>query len=389
MVDAGIVGVEFLAINTDAQALDRTNADHKLQVGQSLTKGLGAGGDPQVGKAAAEESKQEIMMALDGSDMVFLTCGLGGGTGTGASPVVADIARSLGALTIAIITRPFTIEGPRRKRNSDEGYEKLRACVDAIIVIPNDNLLAVIEKKTSVSDAFRTADDVLRQGVQGISEVIVVPGLINLDFADVRAILSNAGPALMGIGLGSGDNRAQEAARMAVSSPLLEQTIDGAEGLLFNVTGPPDLSLAEVQEAAEIITASTQRADPDVLMGAVVDEAMGDTIRVTVVATGFGEPVQRTRPTPAELGTFRPPPLRTTTLGQRPGQTPADTAIEAQRQGSRASGFGPMPGQTTIGTPRRTVPPEPASAEPAVGQPRPISRPQDDDLDIPAFLRRG
>lgn len=392
MVEAGIAGVEFLAINTDAQALDRTGADHKLQVGNNLTKGLGAGGDPQVGKAAAEESKQEIMMALDGSDMVFLTCGLGGGTGTGACPVVADIARNLGALTIAIVTRPFNVEGPRRKRNSEEGYEKLKSNVDAIIVIPNDNLLGVIEKKTSLSDAFKTADDVLKQGVQGISEVIVVPGLINLDFADVRAILSDAGAALLGIGVGTGEHRAAEAAKMAVSSPLLEQSIRGAEALLFNVSGPLDLTLMEIQEAAEIITASTERSDPDVLMGAVVDDRCGDEVRITVVATGF------------ELGTglisrqqdaipLRPQPLRQQTpqpfgrqQQQQEQQHPEVGTSDTQRPMSRPTGFGPAPGGA--GPQRRPGPIQPATSEPAVGQPRPIASTSDDDLDIPAFLRK-
>ncbi len=380
MIEAGVSGVEFLAINTDAQALDRIQADNKLQIGVNLTKGLGAGGDPQVGRASAEESKQEIMMALDGSDMVFLTCGLGGGTGTGATPIVADVARSLGALTVAIITRPFAIEGPRRKTSADDGLDNLEKNVDAIVVIPNDRLLSVIEKKTSLADAFRSADDILRQGVQGIAEVIVIPGLINLDFADVKAILSNAGRSLMGIGVGTGDHRAADAAKLAVSSPLLEQTIDGAAALLFNVTGPPDLGLTEIQEAAEIISGSTQHPDPDILMGAVVDERLEGEVRITVVATGFQpEPQPSQGPTRAvsavESRQGAPEmtaPQRTTLMRQSfSGQAP--TVSVTLPDDSLAK---PSTHQQNEGA-------RPGPAFPTASSPTP-----DDDLDIPGFLRR-
>ncbi|HOS91921.1 MAG TPA: cell division protein FtsZ [Armatimonadota bacterium] len=379
MIESGVTGVEFLAINTDAQALDRIQADNKLQIGVSLTKGLGAGGDPQIGRAAAEESKQEIMMALDGSDMVFLTCGLGGGTGTGASPVVAEIARSLGALTVAICTRPFQIEGPRRKANADDGFNHLKENVDAIVVIPNDRLISVVEKRTTLAEAFQSADDILRQGVQGISEVIVIPGLINLDFADVRAVLANAGTALMGIGVGQGEHRAPDAAKIAVSSPLLEQTIDGAEAILFNITGPADLGLNELQEAAEIITSSTKQQNPNVLMGAVIDERMQNEVRITVVATGFDrKPSVPTASTPrhgtqegrlpsAELSV----PQRASLLRQAYSGQPPTVSVQLPDD-SRAKPAGQLQDDTRRGP-----------AFPSVAQPV-----QDDDLDIPAFLRR-
>jgi len=382
MIEAGVVGVEFLAINTDAQALDRTEADHKLQIGANLTKGLGAGGDPHVGKAAAEESKQEIMMALDGSDMIFLTCGLGGGTGTGATPIVAETSRSLGALTVAIVTRPFRIEGPRRSQNAEDGYSRLKEHVDAIIVIPNDRLLSVTEKRTSLPEAFRAADNVLVHGVRGISEVIVIPGLINLDFADVRAVLANAGTALMGIGIASGENRASDAAKQAVSSPLLEQTIDGAEALLFNVCGPPDIGLSEIQEAAEIITSATQRADPDVLMGAVINESLEDEVRITVVATGFdraaGEATKASQQRGQAGAADHSAPLRTQLFRQAYSGQPLTTTLPADSMakpiGHRADDAR-APGLQS--PPFRQAP-----------HPRPHASSADDDLDIPAFLRK-
>jgi cell division protein FtsZ len=288
MISAGLRGVEFIAVNTDHQALGGALAPTKLQIGTKLTKGLGAGADPEVGARAAEESREEIADALRGADMVFVTAGMGGGTGTGAAPVVAEVARELGALTVGVVTRPFTFEGRKRALQAEKGIGNLRGAVDTLITIPNDRLLQVVDKKTSIMDAFRLADDVLRQGVQGISDLIQVPGLINLDFADVKTIMSNTGTALMGIGVGRGETRAVDAARAAISSALLETTIEGARGVLLNITGGPDLGLLEANEAAEIIS---QAADPEanIIFGAVIDESITDEIRVTVIATGFGD----------------------------------------------------------------------------------------------------
>jgi len=289
MIESDLQGVAFIAMNTDAQALMQSNAGQRIQVGEKLTKGLGAGSDPEIGKKAAEESREEIKACLEGADMVFVTAGMGGGTGTGGAPIVADIARELSALTVGVITKPFTFEGKKRMKQADEGIAKLKDQVDTLITIPNDRLLQVVEKRTSMVDAFRIADDVLRQGVQGISDLITVPGLINLDFADVRTIMTNAGSALMGIGRATGDQRAVEAAEEAISSPLLETSIEGAKGILLNITGSSNLGLFEVNEAAEIIA---DAADPDanIIFGAVIDENMQDEIRVTVIATGFEQP---------------------------------------------------------------------------------------------------
>jgi cell division protein FtsZ len=288
MIQAGLRGVEFIAINTDAQALAGAHAPVKLQIGAKLTKGLGAGADPEVGQKAAEESRDEIADALRGADMVFVTAGMGGGTGTGAAPIVAEIAKELGALTVGVVTKPFTFEGRKRQMQAEKGIQNLKQKVDTLITIPNDRLLQVVDKHTGLLEAFRIADDVLRQGVQGISDLIAVPGLINLDFADVRTIMAETGSALMGIGVARGDNRATEAARAAISSPLLETSIEGAKGVLLNITGGPDLGLLEVNEAAEIIS---QAADPEanIIFGAVIDENIQDEIRVTVIATGFGD----------------------------------------------------------------------------------------------------
>jgi len=286
MVDERIRGVEFVAVNTDAQALHHSKAGTKLHVGQTVTRGLGAGMNPDLGRKSAEESQDELKDVLKDADMVFITCGLGGGTGTGASPVVAEIARDLGALTVAIVTKPFMFEGQQRRAIAEAGFEELSDKVDTIITIPNDRLLQVIDKKTSLVDAFRVVDDVLRQGVQGISELITVPGLINVDFADVKAIMSGAGSALMGIGRGSGENRANDAAKAAIDSPLLEMAIDGARGILFTITGSSDLSMYEINEAAKIITGAADD-DAKVIFGAVIDEEMKDEVKITVVATGF------------------------------------------------------------------------------------------------------
>lgn len=288
MIEAGLKGVEFIAVNTDAQALLMSDADVKLHIGSKLTRGLGAGADPVVGEAAAEESREQIKEVLAGADMVFVTAGKGGGTGTGAAPVIAEIARELGALTVGVVTRPFGFEGRRRAVQADEGITKLKEKVDTLITIPNDRLLQIAEKRTTMLDAFRQADDVLRQGTQGITDLITVPGLINLDFADVRTVMSNAGSALMGIGIGTGDNRAIDAARGAISSPLLEASVEGAKGVLINLTGPPDISLLEVNEAAELISNSAHQ-DANIIFGSVVDETLVDEVRVVVVATGFDQ----------------------------------------------------------------------------------------------------
>lgn len=287
-----IHGVDFVAINTDAQALLLNKADTKIQIGENFTKGLGSGGDPDIGRQAAEESTEKIKHMLEGSDMVFLTAGEGGGTGTGATPTVAEIAKEVGALTVAVVTKPFLFEGTRRMVSAEEGIENLKDKVDTLIVIPNQRILDVVDRKLSLLDAFKVADSVLTQGVQGIAEIITMPGLINVDFADVRAIMSNAGSALMGIGSGVGENRAQTAARSAVSSPLLEISMEGARGVLFNIVGGPDLTMTEVDEAAKIISSA---ADPDanIIFGATIDESMHDQIRITVVATGFDQTKQR------------------------------------------------------------------------------------------------
>jgi len=287
MIDAGLSGVEFVAANTDAQALQMTDADIKLNIGHTLTKGLGAGANPDIGHGAAAESRDDIKEALKGADMVFVTAGEGGGTGTGAAPVIADIAKNeIGALTVGVVTRPFEFEGTNRTRQAEDGIQRLREVVDTLIVIPNDRLLTVVERRTSILDAFRVADDVLRQGVQGITDLITIPGLINLDFADVRTIMHDAGSALMGIGTAAGENRAAEAAKAAISSPLLEEPVDGATGILLNITGGRDLGLFEVNEAAEIVNGASD-PNSNIIFGAVIDEAMSDEVRVTVIATGF------------------------------------------------------------------------------------------------------
>src|SRR5215470_605496 len=288
MVEAGLSGVEFIAVNTDAQALLMAEADVKIQIGSQETRGLGAGADPAVGLAAATESADELKEALKGADMVFVTAGEGGGTGTGGAPVVAELAKAVGALTVGVVTRPFSFEGRKRGDQAERGLENLREGVDTLIVIENDRLLQVVEKRTSIVDAFRMADDVLRQGVQGITDLITVPGLVNLDFADVRTIMTDAGSALMGIGSAAGENRAAEAARIAVSSPLLESSIEGATGILLNVTAGPDVGLFEVNEAAEVVTAAAD-ANANIIFGAVIDPSMGEEVRVTVIATGFGQ----------------------------------------------------------------------------------------------------
>jgi cell division protein FtsZ len=294
MVDAGVGGVEFIAVNTDAQALLMTDADVKIHIGSKVTRGLGAGADPNVGLAAAQESRDELKEALKGADMIFVTAGEGGGTGTGGAPIVAELGRELEALTVGVVTKPFAFEGRTRLMQADQGIQNLRDRLDTLIVIENDRLLQVVEKRTPVTEAFRIADDILRQGVQGITDLITVPGIVNLDFADVRTIMRDAGSAMMGIGTASGENRAAEAARTAVSSPLLEQSVDGATGILLNITGGSELGLFEVNEAAEVVTSAAD-ANANVIFGAVIDESLGDEVRVTVIATGFGTAKRRRR----------------------------------------------------------------------------------------------
>ena len=286
MVESELNGVQFLSVNTESQVLELSKADVTIQIGEKVTKGLGAGANPQIGEAAAQESREDIIKALEGADMVFVTAGMGGGTGTGAAPVVAECAKEVGALTVGVVTKPFAFEGKRRRAAAEKGIEFLTQKVDTIIVIPNDKLLQVVDKKCSLSDAFGKADDVLHQGIKGISDLIQIPGLINLDFADVKTIMTEQGEALMGIGLATGENRAADAAKMAINSPLLETSIDGAKGILLNISGSANLSLFEINEAAEIIS---DAADPDanIIFGSVIDESLGDSVQVTVVATGF------------------------------------------------------------------------------------------------------
>jgi cell division protein FtsZ len=309
MISSGLSGIEFWSVNTDAQALDNSAITNTLHIGQKLTRGLGAGGNPAIGQKAAEESREEITAALGEADLVFITAGMGGGTGTGAAPIVAEVAKEAGALTIGVVTRPFTFEGRRRMTQADEGIAALQGRVDTLIVIPNDKLLSVISEQTPVQEAFRTADDILRQGVQGISDIITIPGLVNVDFADVRAVMADAGTALMGIGVGSGKSRAREAAIAAISSPLLEASIDGASGAVFNVTGGSDLTLHEVNAAAEIIY---EGVDPNanIIFGAVIDERLQGEVRITVIATGFN-----TRPgAQLEVEAERVTPFKRTTI---------------------------------------------------------------------------
>ena len=314
MVDNQIKGVQFLAVNTENQVLELSKADVTIQIGEKVTKGLGAGANPQIGEEAAQESREEITKSLEGADMVFVTAGMGGGTGTGAAPIVAECAKEVGALTVGVVTKPFAFEGKRRRAAAEKGIEFLTQKVDTIIVIPNDKLLQVVDKKCSVSDAFSKADEVLRQGIKGISDLIQIPGLINLDFADVKTIMTNQGEALMGIGEGTGENRAADAAKMAINSPLLETSIDGAKGILLNISGSSDLGIFEVNEAAQIIS---DAADPDanIIFGSVIDESLGDKVQVTVVATGFGNNAKSVPEFGKTTTTSRPASTTTTNSG--------------------------------------------------------------------------
>lgn len=358
MMQHKIRGIEFVAVNTDAQALHHNSAPVKIHIGKSTTRGLGAGMDPEVGRKAAEEDQDEIRELLKDSDMVFITCGLGGGTGTGAAPLIAEVAKDLGALTVAVVTKPFSFEGVQRRTLADHGYTELASQVDTIISIPNDRLLQIIDKKTSLLESFQVVDDVLRQGIQGIAELITVPGLINVDFADVKAIMKDQGTALMGIGRGTGENRAVDAAKAAIDSPLLEVPIDGAKGILFTITGGSNMGMYEVNEAARIIT---QSADPNakIIFGAVIDEDLKDEVKVTVIATGFG----------------------------KGGSRPAKKMMAAA-----TSGFEPMPPmdrqKPAMSSPQPTQPQAPIFTPPPAAA-KPMTKPApEDDLEIPAFIRK-
>ena len=349
MIEHGVQGIEFIAVNTDAQALNLSKAEVKIQIGEKSARGLGAGANPEVGKKAAEESKEQIKAALQGADMVFVTAGMGGGTGTGAAPVIAQIARDLGALTVGVVTRPFTFEGRKRATQAKGGVSAMKEAVDTLIVVPNDRLLEIVDKSTPMLEAFREADNVLRQGIQGISDLIAVPGLINVDFADVKTIMSNKGSALMGIGMASGENRAAEAAKRAISSPLLETPIDGAQGVLLNITGDSNLSLFEVQEAADIV-ANASDQELNMIFGSVINDNLKGEIIVTVIATGFNEENIQAKTTSPSFG------------GQQ-----QKTGVEVTKR-----------------EPKR----EPIREEVPIRQPRTNKVQQGDDiLEIPTFLR--
>lgn len=361
-----IAGVDFVAVNTDAQALLTCQATSKVQIGEQLTRGLGAGGNPEIGQKAAEESREKIKEHLKDADMVFLTCGEGGGTGTGATPIVAEIARELGALTVAVVTKPFSFEGARRMVNAEEGINNLKDKVDTLIVIPNQRLLDVVDRKMTLLEAFRVADSVLGQGVQGISDLITMPGLINVDFADVRTIMTNSGSALMGIGTGVGENRAATAARQAIASPLLEVSVEGAKGVLFNITGGPDLTMTEVDEAAKLIAAAVD-PDANIIFGATITENLVDQVKITVVATGFDETKKRLRDLSAKAGY------------QQPSYTPTVT------------NYGTPPSQTVQQFPSNSQ----GNQDPVQSQPQQSQLPEEeslppeeDEFDIPAFLRQ-
>lgn len=336
MIEENIIGVDFIAVNTDQQALRNSLAPQKLQLGERATRGLGSGGNPEVGLKAAEESVEELHESLQGSDMVFVTAGMGGGTGTGATPVVAKVAREEGALTIGVVTRPFSFEGAHRARAAEAGIEELKEHVDTLIVIPNDRLLETADKRISLLDSFKLADDVLRQGIQGISELITVPGLINLDFADVKAIMSLGGAALMAVGHGSGDDRAQKAAEQALSSQLLDVTIDGARGILFNVTGGPDMSLFEINQAAAIIR-ETAHPEVNLIFGAVIDETMGDEIRITVIATGFEHSLPMMRSLGRPVTTSQPSSPRRETVSVSSHTMPSPTSTSSRYEDASPS----------------------------------------------------
>lgn len=369
MVSEGLAGVDFIAVNTDNQALMLSKAQTRVRIGEKLTRGLGAGGNPEVGRKAAEESADDLYEVLRGADMVFIASGMGGGTGTGAAPVVAQIAKELGALTIGVVTRPFTFEGTRRSQVAESGIEALKSQVDTLIVIPNDRLLQIADKRASLQQAFSLADDVLRQGIQGISELITVPALINLDFADVRTIMSEGGAALMAVGRAEGDDRSRRAAEAAISSGLLDVTIDGARGILFNITGGSDLSIFEVNEAADIIKNS---AHPEVNMifGAQIDENMGDEVRITVIATGFEQSRVKTRLDAQQQQQHLPRPTQSV-----PRQQPTQNDYQRSQQPASVPEVRPTPPQPQV---RQQQPPKDSYSGRIY---------EEDDMDIPPFLR--
>lgn len=395
MIDEGMGGVEFVVVNTDAQALITTKAKTRVRIGDKLTRGLGAGGNPEIGRKAAEESADEIYEVLRGSDMVFITCGMGGGTGTGAAPIVAQAARELGALTIGVVTRPFTFEGARRIQSAESGIEALKGQVDTLIVIPNDRLLQIVDKRASLQDAFSMADDVLRQGIQGISELITIPGLINLDFNDVRAIMSEGGAALMAVGRATGEDRARKAAELAISSNLLDVTIDGARGILFNVTGGPDMSLFEVNEAAAIIK-ETAHPEVNLIFGAVIDENMGEEVRITVIATGFEQERLGTR-RPSQSSSWNQPSYQQQPRQQyqAPQPQPVQPAAPPPQQQPQAQTPPPPPQQQAPVQQQPAQPmrqPQqqaPQQQEPAQPQQPEVTNIDVDDLEIPTFLRKN
>ncbi len=409
MIASKIRGVEFVAMNTDVQALHHSQAQTKLHIGKTVTRGLGAGMDPEVGARAAEESQNEIKEILKGSDMVFITCGLGGGTGSGAAPKVAEMAKEMGALTVAVVTRPFAFEGAQRRAIADAAHDRLAEVVDTIITIPNDRVLQIIDRKTSLLDAFEIVDDVLRQGVQGISELITVPGLINVDFADVRAIMYNRGSALMGIGRGSGENRAADAAKSAIASPLLEVSIDGAKGVLFTITGGSNLAMFEVSEAAKVITQST---DPNakVIFGAILDEGLKDEVKVTVIATGFELRTPNVKKTAFASGSYAPraEPLDHVPFvgrGAPVSNVPPSPQAPVRQPVEPAPAVNPTPEPREM-PPQRQPDPAPAAVQPHVQAPnyspvQPVrpsmpapsripnqGKSEEEDLEIPAFIRK-
>ena len=390
MIEVGLKGVEFIAINTDAQALLMSDADVKLDIGRELTRGLGAGANPEVGAKAAEDHAEEIEEVIKGADMVFVTAGEGGGTGTGGAPVVARIARSLGALTIGVVTRPFAFEGRRRANSAEEGISQLREEVDTLIVIPNDRLLSISDRNVSVLDAFKQADQVLLQGVSGITDLITTPGLINLDFADVKSVMANAGSALMGIGSARGEDRAVAAAEMAVSSPLLEASIDGAHGVLLSIAGGSDLGLFEINEAAALVSQAAH-AEANIIFGAVIDDALGDEVRVTDIAAGFDGGMPKRR---EGVNALRRDPV--------PAQSQAETRAAAQAAANRAPQSTPAPAAGDGARPQPSRQVQPASATTATQQAAPAQPAQpaqprpaqpfpaaldDDELDVPDFLK--
>jgi len=369
MLEGKIRGVDFVVLNTDVQALHHNSAPQKLHIGKTVTRGLGAGMDPEVGRRAAEESQNEIREMLKDTDMVFITCGLGGGTGSGASPIVAEVAKELGALTVAVVTKPFSFEGPKRAEIADRAWEELAKNVDTIITIPNDRILQVVDKKTTLLESFRIVDDVLRQGVQGISELITIPGLINVDFADVKTIMKDTGSALMGIGTGTGENRASDAARAAISSPLLELSIDGAKGILFTISAGPDLTMDEVNEAAKIITSSADE-NAKVIFGTIIDESMSGGIKITVIATGFDS--RRSSVTTAE---------EETNIGFS-RYTPSDFVRKARRDEEEEEKKFKQFTQRNLTKPSVN---EPSFTDNKVATAKPGS---DEELEIPAFIRK-